>query len=99
MRVTGRVLLGLLLVGCGGPARDGGPKLTLTWHAAPGAEEYVIERAEAGAFRELARVPAPRTEYIDRTVRAGVEYCYQIHASSRQGVSPPTPRQCGTPKP
>ena len=84
MRVTGSLLLGLLAVGCGGPARDGGPKLTLTWHAAPGAEEYVIERAEAGAFRELARVPAPRTE---------------VRASSRQGVSPPTPRQCGTPKP
>ena len=98
MRVMS-LLLALLLIGCGGPARDVGPTLTLTWQGAPGAEEYVIERDEAGIFRELARVPASRTEYVDRAVQRGVEYCYHVRARNRAGLSSASPRQCGTPKP
>jgi hypothetical protein len=87
------------MAGCGGLPPDPDPRLTLTWGAAAGAEEYVIERAEAGTFREVARVPASRTEYVDRAVKRGVEYCYQVRARNGQGVSPPAPPQCGTPKP
>lgn len=99
VRIAGSLLIGLALVGCGGLPPAGGPKMTLTWAAATGAEEYVIERAEAGTFQEIARLPATRTEYVDRTVRTGVQYCYQVRARNRQGVSPPSPQQCGTPKP
>jgi hypothetical protein len=93
------LLLAMTLAGCGRPLPDTGPKLTLTWGAATGAEEYVIERAEAGTFREVASVPASRTEYVDRAVKRGAEYCYQVRARNRQGVSPPNPSQCGTPNP
>lgn len=102
MRAFGRLgslVITLALIGCGGPARDTGPKLTLSWAPTADAEEYVIERAEAGTYRELARVPATRTEYVDRTVRPGVEYCYQVRARNRAGLSAPTAQQCGTPKP
>lgn len=93
------VLLALLLVGCAGVRKDGGLKLTLSWPASAGAEEYVIERAEDGDFKEIARVPASRTEYVDRTVRSGLQHCYRVRAKNRQGVSPASPPQCGTPKP
>ena len=98
-RAVASVIAGLMLGGCGGGAHDGGPKLTLRWPASAGAEEYVIERAEDGSFREIASVPASKTEYVDRTVRTGVSYCYQVRARNRQGVSSPSPQQCGTPKP
>jgi hypothetical protein len=99
MRVIGSLVLAMTLVGCVTPQSETGPKLTLTWQATSGAEEYVIERAKAGAFQEIARVPGTRTEYVDRTVQAGVEYCYQVRARNRHGMSPPTAQQCGTPKP
>jgi hypothetical protein len=99
MRGRGRLLLGFLLVGCGGQFPAAGPKLTLAWLAAPGAEAYVIEREDGSVFREIARVPATRTEYVDRTVQLGVEYCYQVRSRIGERVSPPSPRQCGTPKP
>jgi hypothetical protein len=100
MRVIGSLVLAMALVGCGArPQSETGPKLTLSWPAAPGAEEYVIERVQTGVFREIARVPATRTEYVDRTVQAGVEYCYQVRARNRYGISPPTAQRCGTPKP
>ena len=95
----GGLVITLAVVACGLPSFDTGPKLTLAWKAAAGAEEYVIERAEAGTYRELARVPATRTEYVDRTVRPGVEYCYQVRARNRGGLSAPTAQQCGTPNP
>jgi hypothetical protein len=98
--LVGLVLVGLLLVGCRGVAPDTGPKLTLSWSAVPGAEEYVIERQDGGEFREIDWVRATRTEYIDRRVQPGVEYCYQVRVRTRQGaLSPPTSRECGTPRP
>jgi hypothetical protein len=100
MRVRSLLLLGLLLVGCRGVAPDNGPKVSLSWSVAPGAAEYVIERQDGGVFREIAWVRATRTEYVDRAVQTGVEYCYQVRVRTRQGaVSPPSPVQCGTPKP
>ena len=96
---TGAIMV-LMLWGCqGGSAPDRDPKLTLTWAPSAGAAEYVIERAEGETFKEIARVPAPQTQYVDRTVRIGVRYCYQIRAQNPQGSSAPSPRQCGTPKP
>jgi hypothetical protein len=99
MRVMSCVLTMLLLVGCGATVPDRRPKLTLKWTAVTGAESYIIERAEGSTFREIGRVPAPRTEYVDQAVRAGVEYCYQVRAWNRQGASSPTTQQCGAPKP
>src|SRR5215831_2797416 len=83
----GGLVIALAVVACGLPSFDTGPKLTLAWKASAGAEEYVVERAESGIFRKIAHVPATRTEYVDRTVRPGVEYCYQVRARNRAGLS------------
>ncbi len=98
-RGIGSLVIGLTLVACGGPRSDDGPKLTLTWSASAQSDEYVVERAEAGSFREIARVPASRTQYVDRAVQLGTEYCYQVRARNHHGVSPPSPSHCGTPRP
>src|SRR5262245_34535248 len=40
-----------------------------------------------------------RTPYVDWMARTGVEYCHQVRATNRAGVSLPSPQWCVTPKP
>lgn len=97
-RLIAGSLLTVVLEGCAGVDLSRGPKLSLSWVPAAGADEYVIERGEGESFSEVARVPASRTTYVDRSVRAGILYCYRVRAKNSRGLSSPSPTQCRVPK-
>lgn len=61
---------------------------TLTWTAATGANEYLIERAVgAGAFSTLAATSS--STYVDTAVSAG-SYHYRVSSKRYQWTSAPT---------
>lgn len=87
--LRGRLLLialALVLVGCA-PATP--PGVSLTWSTASGMNVagFVIERSAtaAGPFERVAFIPAGEDpfvaqayEYLDRNVRSGQTYTYQL---------------------
>jgi TonB family protein len=60
-------------------------------------EAYQVERRvdDAGeSFKPIARVAAGETRFMDRSVEAGVRYCYRVRGVRGERQSPPSPPLC-----
>jgi len=65
---------------------DGGGSITVRWDPVPGADRYIIARAEAGGeFDSLDVVAAAAVSYADESVQDGKTYRYRITAENLAG--------------
>jgi len=69
---------------------EGDEGILITWEDNSDHElGYIIERTEQGVgnWREIARVPANTTSYLDRNIVPGVAYSYRVSAYNLNGIS------------
>jgi hypothetical protein len=73
-------------------------QLRLDWEDNSGNENgFKIWRAEpGGTYAQIAVRPSNATSYVDTTVTAGVDYCYQVLAYNDSGESAPSNEACQT---
>ena len=69
------------------------PRIALSWQDVAEEEAYLLQRATgpAGAWRELARLPADAAAYDDRATQPSVLYRYRLRAENLKGQSSWTP--------
>jgi uncharacterized repeat protein (TIGR02543 family) len=75
-------------------------QLSLTWTDTSTNEDgFTLERktGSAGAYGQLASLPAGTTGYVDTTVTAGTTYCYRVRAYNSAGDSAYSNEACATP--
>jgi TonB family protein len=90
--------LALALLALGVSAAAHAAELVVAWgpHAAP-VEGYQVERrigGPVGEFKPIARVAASATRFVDRSVSAGVRYCYRLRGVRGERLSSPSAPLC-----
>lgn len=70
----------------------GSTTATLTWNAVDGISHYTLERAtrfKTSPYRQLARLPAGTTRYLDSGLLSNTTYFYRVRAVDNQGSYSP----------
>lgn len=76
---------------------DATPMVVLSWEAAEGAVDYVLERRlDGGAFSTVAVVPS--TSFTDEEVDYSTTYTYRLTARNNAAVSSPVEQKVTTPE-
>ena len=97
MAAAARVLF-LVLVAMSPAPSARATELVVAW--APlsvSVDAYQVERRPedaGGAWRPIARVGGGETRFTDRSVTAGVAYCYRVRGVRGERFSPPSPSLC-----
>ncbi len=78
--------------------QQGNDQVYLSWDITAGATSYPITRSTDGVNFSALASPSV-TNYLDDTVSSGVQYFYQVAASSGSGTSPASASQSITPVP
>jgi len=76
---------------------DATPRVVLSWEAAEGAVDYVLERRlDGGAFSTVAMVPS--TSFTDEEVDYSTTYTYRLTARNNAAASSPVEQNVTTPE-
>jgi TonB family protein len=99
MNAAARALLRAAAVGIGFVAAAApATELVVEWAPLSGTvESYEVERRveDAGEeFKPIARLSGDTTRFTDRSVSAGVRYCYRVRGVRGERRSPPSPPLC-----